>query len=335
MSSAIVARTSSTRAPHADVGRRRYLGVALALLVLATPALTPAQVAEGSWLVWIETERGETTFEIAAAGSRVEVVAQVPGIHLGLDGERVEIRRNEVRAPAWRCDPDERPDPTREVRAFELVLARGGAVTSLDAAPEMTGNEDIDDALDVVATIGPYAVVRRRLWIHFVCGAHAYGGTHYAWLDLRSGATIDALGEAPATPAVLVPAAARFLRALVADGTLRPGDLDGLEESERESREIDPFLDPLRRPPPTTPAWIRRAEIHVTDLVPRWSEGRWRARHRLEHWIGDCCESPDALTDRATPLPARFTPHAIAPPVVQRFLRRYPRVSRLGFSRAP
>jgi hypothetical protein len=143
------------------------------------------------------------SFEIAATARGYRVVRGVPGIHVVVDGEQIEIRSTRVGARAWRCEfGEERSEALledrRRVAGFRVEAVGPARRTLLLRPPELEYLEEVVDEVEVVATIGPYAAIRRALYTYSPCDPHGLWHTLHVWRDLRGGRRLDLVREAPA-----------------------------------------------------------------------------------------------------------------------------------------
>lgn len=344
--------------------------IAAAIGTLALPALGGAQDADAvpreseapeAWLVWVGDTDGDgaTTFELeATASGGYRIVARERGIHVVVDGERVELVRSEVSAVAYWCDwslddaadgysdSDLRlvMDPDHELRAARLeVLDRRGPRT-LISEPGLDRVTDFEDELEVLATIGVYVIVRRGTWVGRGCEGHAEGWTHVRWIDIRTGSEADIVSERPPDLEVLRAAAERLERRATTSAGYHPPDTTRCTAATwpavGRARGPDPVPLALRDyllvplpPELPRPGGVSCGPMSVVDAIPRWTGERWLTRHRLEYFLGSSFDTPDELTDTDEPLPERLAGDDTAPSIVRRFLRRFPRATRLGFSR--
>lgn len=272
-----------------------------AVLLFADPA--PAQ------LVWFHTPDGPVTHRFV--GGRP--VQQLPGIQIHLGEERVRLVLQTVRTRAWECDRLDMSEveTARTNEASRLVVVRRSGRTVLLDATEVAGATEVDDEIHVVASLGPYVLVRRDYFSFCVCSVHGYAVRTWHWFDLRDGSPVQV--NAPSRVAAALP------------GLEERMNLELRADIEDDGGDWQPILG---------------GDLEVVGVEPRLVGGRWRARVHVQLGVpyawsrGSTSYARDAHIASHASVGRRFAPFEEVPGYVLRFLAAHPgwRLGGVGLS---
>ena len=287
-----------------SVNRRLY---ALPLLILGLASPVSGQVA------WFHSPEGPVTHTFRDG----RTVGTEQGIRIRVDGSTIRVLTRVHRHRAWDCDWE----ALREGGPFEVETNRWNVTRSLVMigsdgeqtviAPSSMGESmtEIDDRIRVVASVGPYILVRRDFYYLPLCPPHFFGGTSWRWFDLRNGAEVE----------------------LEAPDALRP-QIDDAEKQMRET--LHTLLVSNQNPPPMRPEYD---DFRVVSVAPRLVQGRWRTSVIVVLdgpyvWGGPAYERSETI-HTLEELPAPLAQYGRVPRAVRTFLRSHRRWKLGGVSR--
>jgi hypothetical protein len=266
--------------------------------------------------IWTASDGAATSTRVCDEGGVPRVTETEPGIHVVVGGEDATLVLSEVHASGTRCteDDDVRVDPMLSLvgRRLDLVRARGSL--PLLEAPSLRGMEEFEDRIEVLATIGPYAAVRRFTHSYSACGAHAYEVTDEDWLNLETGEElpmpVPTDGERGAAVRALV-------RPALANHRVRAELLSYLEEEAEDGWSDNHVL--------TDAEVVSLMEegagsVVLGGLVPQLRSGRWMAQRVARYAIYENADAAEAAFEYGE-LPPPIAANADVPAAVQPFLR--------------
>lgn len=273
----------------------------------------PGEAAE-CWWIWTASDGAPTSRRVCDEGGELRVTETEPGIHVVVGGEDASLVVGEVSASRTRCgeEDEEVIDPTVVLVGHRLDVVRTRDTISLLEAPSMRGMEEFEDRIEVLATIGPYAAVRRFTHSYSACGAEAYEVTEEHWLNMD---TSEELPMPVPTDAERDAALLALVRPALANAAIRAELLAYLEEESGDwstdraptDAEVATFLEDG----PGT--------VALGGLVPRLHAGRWLAHRVARYAIDENADSFEVVLHHGE-LPAMLAQHADVPEVIQRIL---------------
>lgn len=273
-------------------------------------------------LVWTSDDSdARETWTLDATGN---VLARTAGIRLTARGKLWQWKQAQQTIETQACPlydehggelpPGEPATPGTGVRAT-LERVDGGEIREIVAAEACEGAADVEQTVDLLATVGPYLFVRDATYV-YSCGAHGGVGVSFSVWDAERGAAVWSSGDTePRTfvePDVSEQAHRRALADLGEDEDVTSFGDDG--EIDVAPTELLPAFDGPR-------ATLRVAMQFTAPSCYACSDGAWSSYSK-------------STAEPLSALPAALRPWTVAPAAVRAFLAAHPEVTLGGWSAA-